>query len=367
MKAERKRVGFWLPLIGLLILVLVAGAGCSAAEARSPGRIKLSTEAFDFGTIPNTDPVSQTFQVHNVGKGTLEILGVSTSCACTTAEVDSRRLPPGEATDLTVTYDPRVHDGATGEFMRVVYVRSDDPDTPEADLTVRVTVVEPAEMKQGDLVAAANDLDVTSLYEEFVCPCCGDDIGSCTCGIAKERRAFVDQHTAMGASSDQVFRAMYQAYGAAAFFDQDLAARAEADLIETRPDDRPVLTVESTPVDLGTIPIDGGMVSTTYTVRNTGESDLAITGLQTSCGCTTAVLESDGGISPVFGANSAENPSDWSLVLAPDEEASLVATFDPIHHGPDATGPFKRTISILSDDPLKARVDVAFEVEVVKE
>lgn len=129
-------------LAGVLILMLALGAGCRAAEADAPGEIELSTHAFDFGTVPNTDPVSETFQVRNVGQGTLEILAVSTSCACTTAEVGSRSVPPGGATDLTVTYDPQVHDGATGEFVRVVYVRADDPDIQEAELTVRVTVVE---------------------------------------------------------------------------------------------------------------------------------------------------------------------------------------------------------------------------------
>ena len=42
-----------------------------------------------------------------------------------------------------MTYDPLAHDGATGDFMRLVYIRSDDLDTPEASLTIRVTVVEP--------------------------------------------------------------------------------------------------------------------------------------------------------------------------------------------------------------------------------
>ncbi len=142
MRGGRKRGRHPLALAGLVVLVLDVGVGCSVVEADAAGEIELSTETFDFGTVPNTDPVSETFQVRNVGQGSLEILGVSASCACTTAGVDSRRILPGEATDLTVTYDPQVHDGATGEFMRVVYVRSDDPGTQEAELTVRVNVFE---------------------------------------------------------------------------------------------------------------------------------------------------------------------------------------------------------------------------------
>ena len=137
-----KRVGTAFAPAILLMLVLAVATGCTVA-AQSPGKIELSATEFDFGTIPNTESVSQVFQVRNLGGEKLEITGVSTSCGCTTAETGSRSLPPGEATDLTVTYDPQAHDGATGEFMRMVYVRSDDPGTPEATLTIRVTVVEP--------------------------------------------------------------------------------------------------------------------------------------------------------------------------------------------------------------------------------
>jgi len=124
---------------GLLALLLLASVGCTTA-ARPPGKIELSAAVFDFGEIPNSDPVSETFQVRNVGGETLEIIGVSTSCGCTTAEVDSHHLPPGETTGLTVTYHPQAHGGETGEFTRVVYVRSSDPETPEVTLTIRVRV-----------------------------------------------------------------------------------------------------------------------------------------------------------------------------------------------------------------------------------
>jgi len=129
-------------LTSVLILALAIGALLSRGAAESPGQIELSATEFHFGTIPNTEPVSQVFEVRNVGASWLEITGVSTSCACTTAEVDDRRLAPNEVTDLTVTYDPQVHDGETGDFLRRVYIRSDDPTTPEASLTIRVTVVE---------------------------------------------------------------------------------------------------------------------------------------------------------------------------------------------------------------------------------
>lgn len=139
---NQKRIIIAIVVIILVALVAAVVVGY-AALPQARGQIELSATEFHFGTIPNTEPVSQVFQVRNAGDGPLEISSVSTSCGCTTAEVGSRQLAPDETSDLTVTYDPLAHDGATGEFMRIVYVRSDDPDTPEANLTIRVTVVEP--------------------------------------------------------------------------------------------------------------------------------------------------------------------------------------------------------------------------------
>ena len=125
------------------VLVGLAAAAVYAALPQGSGRIELSATEFDFGTVPNTGPVSHTIQVRNAGRGPLQIAGVSTSCGCTTAEIARTELAPGESTELRVTYDPLAHDGALGEFLRIVYIRSDDPDTPEASLAVRVRVVAP--------------------------------------------------------------------------------------------------------------------------------------------------------------------------------------------------------------------------------
>ena len=140
---KQRRVPISVALISLLIGALAVVAFASRTATNSPGQIELSATEFDFGIIPNTEAVSEVFQVRNVGQGWLEITGLSTSCGCTAAEVDGRRLGPGEVTALTVTYDPQVHNGETGDFMRRVYVRSNDPTTPEASLTIRVTVAEP--------------------------------------------------------------------------------------------------------------------------------------------------------------------------------------------------------------------------------
>ena len=124
-----------------LVVVIAAAVVVWASPVDGAGRVELSVSGFSFGTIPNTDPVSHTFQVRNVGEGALQILGVSTSCGCTMAEIGARTLARGDVTDLRVTFDPQTHGGASGVFTRLVYVRSDDPDQPEVSLVLHVQVV----------------------------------------------------------------------------------------------------------------------------------------------------------------------------------------------------------------------------------
>ena len=126
----------------LLLLAVIAVLSACGGDPREPGRIALVEGVVEFGTIPNSAPVTHTVAVRNEGRGVLQITGVSTSCGCTTAEAANRRLAPGEAADLVIVFDPQAHGGETGTVLRQVYVRSNDPETPEAVLTFRVTVVE---------------------------------------------------------------------------------------------------------------------------------------------------------------------------------------------------------------------------------
>ena len=67
---RQRRVGIGLALLGLLLALF---AGCT----QQPGQVTLSATEYDFGVIPNTKPVSEVFEVRNIGRGQLEIAGVT--------------------------------------------------------------------------------------------------------------------------------------------------------------------------------------------------------------------------------------------------------------------------------------------------
>ena len=87
-------------------------------------------------------------------------------------------------------------------------------------------------------------VDAASMYGEFVCSCCGENIGECDCGMAAERRAYVESLAAAGLSKREIYKEMVKKYMADILFDEVLAAEIKEELVAEAPADRPILEVE---------------------------------------------------------------------------------------------------------------------------
>lgn len=113
----------------------------------------------------------------------------------------------------------------------------------------------------------------------------------------------------------------------------------------------PRLEVTPEVKDLGTIDYRQGIVTTQFTIENKGGSDLVITEMETSCGCTAASLIVNGVEGPRFGMRGhGDWPTGWSATLKPGEQAQLKVTYDPNAHG-IYVGSFDRIVLIRSNDP----------------
>jgi len=130
-----------LALAGLVVLAILGGYGYLRSGQPAPPHIEITPASYDFGDIPYTE-VETDFQVKNTGGSPLEIASVSTSCGCTTAEIESKTLLPGAVTGLHVTFDPQLM-GEEGDILRVVYVKSNDPQRPEVEIELRGMVIKP--------------------------------------------------------------------------------------------------------------------------------------------------------------------------------------------------------------------------------
>lgn len=104
--------------------------------------IEVVPDFFDFGEIQYGEIVNYTFVVKNSGNDVLEIRRLSTSCACTSAEIEKEILNPGEETNLFVTYDTGLMTGdhAKGNQERIIYIKNNSPVDPQIEITIKAYV-----------------------------------------------------------------------------------------------------------------------------------------------------------------------------------------------------------------------------------
>ncbi len=114
----------------------------------------------------------------------------------------------------------------------------------------------------------------------------------------------------------------------------------------------PAIVITPDSYDFGRVSsVKGKVVSTLFTVENTGRSDLIINNMDSSCGCTTAALIVNGVEGPRFSMSMhGTNPRGGSARLKPGEQAQLKIYYDPTVH-PELRGPVTRFIMVFSNDP----------------
>ncbi len=99
----------------------------------------------------------------------------------------------------------------------------------------------------------------------------------------------------------------------------------------------PKIELSANYFDFGDINPDGGIITKTFSVKNTGKDSLKIISISTSCGCTEAEID--------------------SKEILPGKEAKLTVNYDPSVH-PGLTGKIKRIVYIKSNDPLNEEIEL---------
>lgn len=110
-----------------------------APEGVALPNLDLPSPSHDFGLIPGRPDVAHVFAVQNTGTADLEIGNLVTSCGCTTAELSSSVIPPGQRADLTVTFDPDFHT-TQGPVVRLVWFATSDTTQPWAEVRLTADV-----------------------------------------------------------------------------------------------------------------------------------------------------------------------------------------------------------------------------------
>ena len=110
-------------------------------------------------------------------------------------------------------------------------------------------------------------------YAMFKCPCCGKSIETNCCGMAKERRDYVDQLLLEGINEDEVVYKMVKKFGFGSLMDPSKEQEVKEYAKTKAPDRPPKIEVENPKYDFGRISHLNGNVSTTFTIKNTGDID----------------------------------------------------------------------------------------------
>jgi hypothetical protein len=127
--------------------------GITGAIAAGTPKAEVGDKVYDFGTVLNAEPVAHVFKIRNTGTGTLIIGLVQTSCGCTAAKPTKSEVPPGDDTDIGVSFDTRFDNGPA---TRTITVYTNDPKaqsivlTMKGDVKVQVEAA-PAQVAFGDV------------------------------------------------------------------------------------------------------------------------------------------------------------------------------------------------------------------------
>lgn len=107
--------------------------------------------------------------------------------------------------------------------------------------------------------------------------------------------------------------------------------------------------------DFGEINIEGGLVEKDFRLFNDSSDPLNFVSAFTTCGCTEAEVVYKGKVSPRFGMHA--NP-DWNFEIPGGEEFIVKVIYDPMAHGPEATGAVNRSVLLETSSLENGRVAV---------
>ncbi len=116
--------------------------------------------------------------------------------------------------------------------------------------------------------------------------------------------------------------------------------------------------------DLGEIPINGGIVTREYEIKNTSGKDMNLAKITTSCMCTSANIKIGETETKFYSMEMTgdKNPL-INIKLKKDESAKVTVRFDPAAHGPAGVGAFDRIVWLYFDEGFK---ELTFNGTVVK-
>lgn len=126
--AENPEEAFVQSVRGNAGTVTTVASNSPAVDPAAMAKIELQTDKYDMGLIENDRIAVQHTKIFNRGDAPLKIARVTTSCGCTTGEMESTLVAPGGESDLIIRVDPAKIPGFFAE--KVLTLHTNDPTNP---------------------------------------------------------------------------------------------------------------------------------------------------------------------------------------------------------------------------------------------
>ena len=100
--------------------------------------LKFETTTISAEPMSEDDPVqTYIFAFENIGKDTILINRLVSTCSCAAAVCRDKTLSPGQSSEILVSYNPKGH---PGRFERRIFLYTGDEESPSAVLKLNVVV-----------------------------------------------------------------------------------------------------------------------------------------------------------------------------------------------------------------------------------
>ena len=109
-------------------------------ESAAQPSIAINEDFVNVGSVGPTEVIERNFVIANTGKGPLTISRAFTTCGCTTAEISSATIEPGQVAEVTLIFDAGFHDTRGQVVRRGLIIENNDPEQPVREIWIQAAV-----------------------------------------------------------------------------------------------------------------------------------------------------------------------------------------------------------------------------------
>ena len=249
--------------------------------------IAVQQTAVDFGTIDTGQTGEQTITITNTGTGPLEITGIESDVSGLTFDPSMFTLAPNGSQTVTVT----LPNATEGEILGSITISSNDPDRATQTLSVSVTVqpppvpaisVQQTAIDFGTVAFAQPIQETFTVQNTGTAPLEITGIESNVSGLTFEPSTFTlepNSSRTVTVTFPSSVEGTFSGNITISSNDPDRATQTLSVSVIVQPPPVPVIAVQETAVDFGTVEV-GQPIQQTITITNTGTAPLEITGIE---------------------------------------------------------------------------------------